>query len=70
MNARHVDLENLDGFGEADLHKLVERTVIDLKENDRRRRENFKRSLLIKIVPSNSFKELVEEGAGIGEISR
>ena len=43
MNARHLDLENFEGFGERDLHKLIERTVHDLKENDQRRRENFKR---------------------------
>ena len=45
MNSRHLDLENFEGFGERDLHKLIERTVADLKENDQRRRENFKRLL-------------------------
>jgi hypothetical protein len=43
MNTRHLDLENFEGFGENDLHKLIERTVSDLKESDKRRRENFKR---------------------------
>ena len=43
MNARHLDLENFEGFGERDLHKLIKRTVADLKESDKHRRENFKR---------------------------